>query len=294
MSDRDPAVLTVAITIRALFDMAEEHAVFLEEGPAAYQALQRGRLDQPPAPGQAFGLAQKLLSLNDHTTGQGGLSSPLVELVILSRNDAQTGLRITRALDYYGLPIARSIWTQGEAPYPFLAPMQAHLFLSAEAEDVQQALKRGQPGALVMGPASSCEGQLRLAFDFDCVLASDEAEQVFRREGVSGFHPHERARREEAISPGPFQPFLKRLCMIQQMRPGAIRTGLFTARMAPAHERPLHSLEAWGVEVDAVFFLGGRAKAPFLREWKADLFLDDSATHVEAAAASGVPSALAG
>lgn len=288
------AILTVALTSRALFDIREEHGLFKTGDLQGYIALQAERINQAPAPGAAFALVQKLLSLNE------GQEHPMVEVAILSRNDPWSGLRMMRAIEHYRLPITRSIWTSGEPPYRYLQPLGAQLFLSAEATDVHAALAAGHAAATVVDHrgnsfSASRPDQLRMAFDFDCVLAGNEAQRVFDEavgDKLTAFHTHEDLKRGTPMAPGPMQPLLSRLAQIQEACPGRIRTGLFTARMAPAHERPLATLSAWGLAVDEVFFLGGMPKGPFLAQWGADFFLDDSHSHAEGAAMAGVLSGL--
>ncbi len=282
--------LVVAISSRALFDFEEENEVFehgkLEPGPhkdRAYMNLQLDRLEQPAPAGVAFSLVKKLLAFNDDTAQR-------VEVVILSRNDPVSGMRVFRSAKHYGLKIERGSFTRGQPPWRYLKPLHANLFLSTHLSDVRAALGAGVPAAQVY-PHSAYASfahphEVRIAFDGDAVLFSDEAERVYQSQGLSAFHKHETEKASQPLLAGPFKPLLSALQRLQQegtpqMR---IRTALVTARSAPAHERAIRTLMDWNIEVDEAMFLGGLAKGEFLREFEPDFFFDDQTGHIESAA----------
>jgi 5'-nucleotidase len=278
--------LVVAISSRALFDFEEENRLFEGADDRAYMQAQLDRLDDPAPPGVAFSLVRKLLAFNTPDQAR-------VEVVILSRNDPVSGMRVFRSARHYGLPIERGVFTRGERPWRYLQPLQAHLFLSANEDDVRQALKVGVPAARVLPYAARAGDkhphEVRIAFDGDAVLFSDEAEQVFQRGGLDAFQRHEVAHAETPLPDGPFKPLLTALQVLQQSGLASdagmrVRTALVTARGAPAHERPLRTLMQWGIEVDEAMFLGGLPKGEFLREFEPDFFFDDQTGHVENAA----------
>ncbi|MBA3056788.1 MAG: 5'-nucleotidase [Gammaproteobacteria bacterium] len=277
--------LVVAISSRALFDFEEENEVFEQGDDRAYMALQLQRLDLPAKPGVAFSLVQKLLAFN---AVEAGNNQP-VEVVILSRNDPVSGLRVMKSAAHYGLPIIRCSFTRGESPWRYLKPLHANLFLSTHLSDVRAALDAGVPAAQVY-PASVHAGEaypheVRIAFDGDAVLFSDEAERVYQAQGLQAFQQHETDKAQQPLLAGPFKPLLVALHRLQQagtptMR---IRTALVTARSAPAHERAIRTLMNWNIEVDEAMFLGGLPKGEFLREFEPDFFFDDQTGHVDAA-----------
>jgi 5'-nucleotidase len=275
--------LVVAISSRALFDFEEENRLFEAADDRAYMQLQLARLEQPARPGVAFSLVHKLLGFN-------GSGPPRVEVVILSRNDPVSGLRVFRSAQHYGLAVQRGVFTRGQPPWRYLRPLKANLFLSANEADVRVALAAGVPAARVL-PESARAGashpdEVRIAFDGDAVLFSDEAERVFRHGGLDAFQSHERTHSGTPLAPGPFKPLLEALHRLQ--RAGAlmrIRTALVTARSAPAHERAIRTLMDWQIEVDEAMFLGGLPKGEFLREFEPDFFFDDQTGHVDSAAA---------
>jgi len=276
-------VMTVAVSARALFDFEEENRAFLEEDPAEYCALQGKRLDLPARPGAAFSLVRKLLALNCRDADN-------VEVAILSRNDPVTGLRVFASAQHHGLAIGRAIFTSGAAPHRYLGPLGANLFLSANAIDVRAAMAAGFAAARIYPEPSPAgrlrdDGELRIAFDGDSVLFSDEAERIFRLMRLEQFIDHEMRNARTPLPPGPLKPFLDALCRLQSGRkaPIAVRTALVTARSAPAHERAIRTLMAWGVTVDEAMFLGGRPKAPFLAEFEPDIFFDDHISNCESA-----------
>ena len=276
--------LVVAISSRALFDFEEENRLFEATDDRAYMRLQLERVDEPAKPGVAFSLVNKLLAFN---AGE----APHVEVVILSRNDPVSGMRVFRSAKHYGLPIQRGVFTRGESPWRYLRPLSANLFLSTNEADVRSALAADVPAARVYphsARASSAHpNEVRIAFDGDAVLFSDEAERVYQRAGLDAFQAHERERAAKPLAPGPFKPLLEALQRLQ-MEPSPemrIRTALVTARSAPAHERAIRTLMDWHIEIDEAMFLGGLAKGEFLREFEPDFFFDDQTGHIENAAA---------
>lgn len=275
--------LVVAISSRALFDFEEENRVFESGDDQRYMQLQLSRLDAPARPGVAFSLVQKLLSFNEPQQQR-------VEVVILSRNDPVSGMRVFRSAQHYGLPISRGSFTRGREPWRYLKPLGANLFLSAHLSDVRAALQAGVPAAQVYPDSARASqahpNELRIAFDGDAVLFSDEAERVFQSEGLQAFVSHETQRASLPLPAGPFKPLLAALHRMQQMSNPAvhIRTALVTARSAPAHERAIRTLMSWDIDVDEAIFLGGLNKGPFLREFEPDFFFDDQTGHVRSAA----------
>ena len=275
--------LVVAISSRALFDFEEENRYFEQSDDRAYMKLQLERLEQPAKPGVAFSLVKKLLAFN-----QG--EAPQVEVVILSRNDPVSGMRVFRSAQHYGLPIQRGSFTRGQPPWRYLKPLNANLFLSAHLSDVRAALDAGVPAAQVYPHSAHASvahpNEVRIAFDGDAVLFSDEAEQVFAAQGLSAFQAHERDKATLPLSAGPFKPLLAALHRLQRAGTPSmrIRTALVTARSAPAHERAIRTLMDWDIEVDEAMFLGGLDKGAFLREFEPDFFFDDQTGHIESAA----------
>ena len=275
--------LVVAISSRALFDFEEENRLFETGDPQAYVDLQMQRIDVPAPAGVAFSLVKKLLAFNepDHQR---------VEVVVLSRNDPVSGMRVFRSVSAAGMRVERGVFTQGRDPFRYLKPLGAHLFLSANEADVQQALAMGFPAARVAtGSARAGENhpnEVRIAFDGDAVLFADEAEQVFQKKGLAAFQAHEKRKAELPLPDGPFKPLLAALHRLQGAGSQAmrLRTALVTARSAPAHERAIRTLMHWGVGVDEAMFLGGLPKGEFLREFEPDFFFDDQTGHIEHAA----------
>ncbi len=231
----------------------------------------------------AFSLVKKLLAFNTDDIKR-------VEVVILSRNDPVSGMRVFRSAQHYGLAVQRGTFTRGQPPWRYLKPLHANLFLSTHLSDVRAALDAGVPAAQVYPQSthasSAHPNEVRIAFDGDAVLFSDEAERVFQEQGLSAFQQHEKDNANLPLSGGPFKPLLEALHRLQQegtptMR---LRTALVTARSAPAHERAIRTLMNWNIEVDEAMFLGGLAKGEFFREFEPDFFFDDQTGHVNSAA----------
>lgn len=279
--------LVVAISSRALFDLDDSHRIFMEKGLDAYVDFQVEHENEVLEPGIAFPLVRKLLALNAETE-----ENPRVEVILLSRNSGDTGLRIFNSIQHYGLDIVRAAFTNGASPYAYIPAFGAHLFLSADAGDVVRALNAGFAAATILPSRvpkgeDAGSGQLRIAFDGDAVLFSDEAERVYQQGGLEAFSRSEIKSAEKPLSGGPFKGFLAALHRIQSSYPAEhspIRTALVTARSAPAHKRVILTLRNWGIRIDEALFLGGRDKGPFLRAFGADIFFDDQQRHVESAA----------
>ncbi|HEY7871453.1 MAG TPA: 5'-nucleotidase [Rudaea sp.] len=275
--------LIVAISSRALFDLGESHALFEREGLDAYREFQMSRENDLLAPGIAFPLVRKLLRLNE------GVIEPRVEVILLSRNSADTGLRIFNSIEHHGLQIARAVFTGGESTSPYVHAFGAQLFLSANPESVAAALAAGIAAATILPSKAptSASNQLRIAFDGDAVIFGDESERVAQEQGIDAFHRNEAELADKPLSGGPFRGFLAALHRLQAAFPAGddspIRTALVTARSAPAHKRVILTLRSWGVRLDEALFLGGRDKGPFLQAFGADIFFDDSQANVESA-----------
>lgn len=274
-----PGPLTVGISSRALFDLDASHTIYEDGGLEAYMAYQREREDEILQPGVAFNLVQKLLALNND-----GMDHPGVEVILLSRNSADTGLRIFNSIEHHELDIQRAVFTNGASPSQYIEPSGVQLFLSANDDDVRRVLMAGYAAATILPSATreNRSGQLRLAFDGDAVIFSDEAERVYKEQGLAAFSDSERLAAARPLAAGPFKRVLEGIQRIQSAYPveeNPIRTALITARSAPAHKRVILTLRAWGIRVDEALFLGGREKAPFLRAFGADIFFDDQQMH---------------
>lgn len=272
--------LVIAITSRTLFDLHKSNELFEEQGVQQYAEHQRKFENKILRPGPAFPLVKKLLKLNQH--------KPLVEVILLSRNSADTGLRIFNSIQHYELDITRAAFTGGESPYRYIQAFGSHLFLSANAEDVKIALGSGRAAATLIDSSSedSTDSEIRIAFDGDAVLFSDVAERIFQRNGLEAFTTSEKNAAENPLPGGPFKGFLAALLRLQNHFPAdgcPIRTALVTARQAPAHERVIKTLRSWSIRIDEALFLGGLEKGEFLQAFGADIFFDDQQGHCQSA-----------
>ena len=256
--------------------------MYEEEGLDAYQKYQIAREEEPLQPGDAFSLVKKLLHLNEL------LDQSPVEVILLSRNSADTGLRVFNSIAHYGLDISRAAFCSGDSPYRYISAFNSHLFLSTDGADVRQALELGVAAATILPSKTSTtqQGLLKIAFDGDAVLFSDESEQIYQHGGLQAFTDNELAAVDRPLSGGPFKPVLAALQQIQKAFPAGeapLRTCLVTARSAPAHERVIKTLRAWDIRIDESLFLGGLDKGEFLQAFDADIFFDDQEAHCESA-----------
>lgn len=288
-------ILVVGISTRALFDLEKDNDIYETKGTDEYIKYELKNVDSILRPGTGFRLVKNILALNS------GLGERLVEVIILSRNNAATSLRITQSIEHYGLDITRSAWTGGEEISRYLGPYKVDLFLSANEHDVQEAINSGFAAARIYKfpkytPETKQDKHLiKIAFDGDAVLFSDESERVYKDKGLEEFIAHERENAKKPIPEGPFALLLKSISKVQNEFKGReqycpIRTALITARNSPAHERVIRTLAEWGVMIDEVHFMGGVHKHEVLEAFRADIFFDDQDVYC-APASNVVPTA---
>ena len=281
--------LVIAVSSSALFDLTESDKVFREQGAKAYKAYQEEHLDDVLGKGVAFPFVRRFLSINSRFPDE----QP-VEVVLLSRNSAVTGKRVFRSIDHHGLNITRAAFMEGKSPYAFIPAFNAALFLSANEEDVLKAIGSGYPAGIVLPSAvtdDEDDHELRIAFDFDGVIADDESESVYHDGELNDFVQHEVDNSKKPHNPGPLAGLFTKLSTLQQLEAQQeetdnsyqrmIRTSIITARSAPTHERVITTLENWGVSADETFFLGGMKKERILDAVKPHMFFDDQKMHLE-------------
>lgn len=283
--------LVIGISSRALFNLENEDRIFREEGLEAYMRYQIEHENEILDPGAGFPLVQAILQLNGLVPER-----RQAEVVIMSRNSADTSLRIFNSIRHYDLDISRAALTSGASLSPYLRAFDVDLFLSAAEADVQQAINAGSAAALIYEPPRNFDprvDQLRIAFDGDAVLFSEESERIYRERGLEAFQAHEEANARKLLPEGPFAKLLKTLSFLQKglgLDPSPIRIALVTARNSPAHERVIRTLRAWEVRIDEAFFMGGVPKTAILEAFGAHMFFDDQDTHLKGASLV-VPSA---
>ena len=268
-------MLVIGITSRALFDLDDSHKVFEEQGLEAYREYQISKENEALNPGQAFPLVTKLLDLNKHL-GQ----EKSVEVVLLSRNSADTGLRIFNSIEHHNLDIKRAAFCGGNSPHTYAKSFGAHLFLSTEFSDCKLALQSGVAAARIIptGIPKTRDSQLKVAFDGDAVIFSEESQEIYDSQGIDAFDKNEKNLANKPLSGGPFKPFLSELHRLQNLFPQSecpMRIALVTARSAPSHERVIRTLREWKIRIDESLFLGGLQKVDFLKVYQADIFFDD-------------------
>lgn len=289
--------LVIGVSARALFDLSTENEIFESRGIEAYRAYQVAHESEILKPGAGFSLIKALLAINKLPGWQGR-----VEVVVMSRNSADTSLRIFRSIAHYGLEITRAVLTGGGRLAPYLESFHTDLFLSAHEDDVRAAIGAGIAAGIICTDGQGdyenvktgkSENSIRIAFDGDAVLFTDESERIFQEKGLAAFEENERLNAGNPLPAGPFANFLRLIASIQaEFSEGQvpIRTALVTARCAPAHERVIRTLRAWNVRIDEAFFLGGVEKWKVLKAFGADIFFDDQKQHTQLAA-KVVPSA---
>ncbi len=275
-------LLVVGISSRALFDLETEETLFQEQGLEAFRAHQLENEHVTLKPGAGFSLVKALLKLNQLVPEQ-----RLVEVVIMSRNSSETSLRIFNSIEHFGLDIGRAALSGGAPLAPYLEAFNVSLFLSLHEDDVQAAINSGVAAALLYQlPANAADlEQIRIAFDGDAVIFSDESERIYQEQGIEAFEKHERENAKRPLPEGPFARLLKALSFLQNNfktsdgRAFPLRTALVTARSSPAHERVIRTLRAWNIAIDETFFMGGVNKSAVLAAFKPHMFFDDQHGH---------------
>jgi 5'-nucleotidase len=289
--------LVIGVASSALFDLTGSHQVYLDSGPDEYRNFQERNIDVILGKGVAFPFIRRFLNINKCFPRQ----AP-VEVVLFSRNSPETGLRVMRSIAHYGLDISRAAFMTGKTPYPYLPAFNTSLFLSANEEDVKSAIEANYPAGLVL-PSKIVDDdddiELRVAFDFDGVIADDEAETVFKTNGLDEFHAHEALHVARPHEPGPLADMFQKLALMQRMEERAqrrdpnyrkvLRIAIITARSAPSHERVVTTLKSWGVSANETFFLGGMDKARVLSVFKPHIFFDDQLTHLKSSPGGTIP-----
>lgn len=287
--------LVIGVASSAVFDLQDSDAVFKSQGEEQYRKFQEDNLNSPLPKGIAFPFIKRLLALNDLSPDP---ADPLVEVVLLSRNDPDTGLRVMKTIEHYGLGMTRAIFMQGRSPYEYIPALNIALFLSGHKPDVEAAIGLGHPAGQVLDSEfddDEADKTLRIAFDFDGVLAGDQSESVMQASGLSAFHDHEVKNVMQPHNPGPLKEFLVRVSKIQSAEEAhrkqnpeyenRVRVSIVTARNAPSHERALKTLKSWGVMANDAFFLGGIEKGKVLGVLKPHIFFDDQSGHLKSASA---------
>ena len=282
--------LVIGVSSRALFDLSKENEIYENEGLEAYCRYQLDHENDVLKPGTGFALINSMLRIN-----QIDANTRRTEVVIVSRNSADTSLRISNSIDHYNLDITRAAFTGGEPVAKYLNAFDVDLFLSATEEDVQAAVESNVASGLIYdGPSANPQNpleQIRIAFDGDAVLFSEESEMIYQRQGLEAFIEHEKINAEKPLPEGPFAKLLKTLSFLQfelnsnnKQEVPPIRTALVTARNSPAHERVIRTLRTWNVRIDETFFLGGVSKDRILASFSPHIFFDDQHQHCDAAA----------
>ncbi|MDF2904850.1 MAG: 5-nucleotidase [Herbinix sp.] len=272
--------LVVGISSRALFDLEYENRIYNEKGLEEYIRYEIEHEDEVLKPGTAYSLIKALLSLNSK------FNSGIIEVIAMSRNSPETGLRVFNSIDKLELGIERACFTGGENIAKYLAAFDVDLFLSKNEQDVQEAIDAGFAAALIYDVPKDYtpdDNEIRIAFDADAVIFSEESEEIYQSQGLEAFLEHEKENAEKALPDGPFAKLLRTLSTIKEKYPNKLRIAIITARNNPAHKRVILTLRQWGVNIDEAFFLGGVEKKAILKSFNAHIFFDDQDTHVRPA-----------
>ncbi|MCO6548559.1 MAG: 5'-nucleotidase [Gilliamella sp.] len=284
--------LVIGLASSALFDLEESDKIFREKGEKEYRKFQRDKENEPLKEGVAFPFIKRLLSLNVLSASP---NDPLIEVILLSRNDPDTGLRVMKSIEHYKLNITRAVFLQGSSPLKYIPAFDIELFLSANPSDVTSAINANYPAGRVMKGNITDDPndlELRIAFDFDGVIVDDESESIYQNtRKLDDFHNNETIKKNILHKPGPLNKFIRRLAEIQKLEhkkikedatyKSILKTAIVTARNAPSHERAIYTLRDLGIEINEAFFLGGIEKNKILEIMKPHIFFDDQESHLE-------------
>lgn len=293
--------LVIATSSSALFELSQSDSIYREKGVTAYAEYQKKHENKCLEPGYGFKLISKILSINKKIMAKFELNKPVIEVILLSRNSADTGLRVFNSIREHKLEITRASFCSGLSPVIYGKPFNCQLFLSKNQEDVNEFISHGLGAATIYASTESeaSNDALHIAFDGDAVIFNDASEKINEKKGLKAFQRNEKKHAKTPLDPGPFQPFLTALSYIQKNYVNLdeddtlnIKTALFTARSAPAHERVILTLRKWGVHLDNCVFMGGQDKGPFLKEFQADIFFDDKEENIKSASNNNTTSGL--
>lgn len=283
--------LVIGLASSALFDLEDSDQIFRSKGEDIYREYQRKNQDSPLGKGIAFPFIQKLLSINQISP-----NDPPIEVILLSRNDPDTGLRVMNSIEHYKIGITRALFLQGRSPYQYINPLSIDLFLSANASDVHQAIMAGYPAGQVLKSHFNNsileDSEVRVALDFDGVIADDESEKIYAEKGISNFHQYEKENSEKEHNPGPLAKFLMKLSNVQKKESKfheetrgkyipKLRISIVTARNAPSHKRVINTIRKWEITINEAFFLGGIDKSSILKVLNPHIFFDDQKVHLD-------------
>ncbi|XP_025310376.1 cytosolic 5'-nucleotidase 1B isoform X3 [Canis lupus familiaris] len=294
--------ITIAVSSRALFNMMDARKIYEEEGLEKYMEYQLNNENVILTPGPAFRFVKALQHVNARLRELYPNEQDLFDIVLMTNNHAQVGVRLINSVNHYGLLIDRFCLTGGKSPIGYLKAYLTNLYLSADSEKVQEAIQEGIASATMFDGAKDmayCDTQLRVAFDGDAVLFSDESEHIAKEYGLDKFFQHETLFENKPLAQGPLKGFLEDLGRLQKKFYAKderllcpIRTYLVTARSAASSgARVLKTLRRWGLEIDEALFLAGAPKGPILVKIRPHIFFDDHMFHIEGAQKLGTISA---
>ncbi|XP_028997558.1 cytosolic 5'-nucleotidase 1A-like [Betta splendens] len=294
--------VTIAVSSRALFNMVAERKIFQEDGMETYVAHQQEHESEPLKEGVAFPFVKALMNVNARLRKLYPDSEELFDIVLMTNNHAQVGVRLINSINHYDLSIERFCMTGGQSPIGYLKAYMTNLYLSTDSEKVTRAIDEGIAAATMFTQSTDTElssTQLRVAFDGDAVLFSDESEVIVKQHGLDSFFEHEKQFENKPLAQGPLKCFLEALGKLQrkfyaknERLDCPIRTYLVTARSAASSgARVLKTLRSWGLEIDEALFLAGAPKGPLLQKIRPHIFFDDQMFHIEGAKELGTISA---
>ncbi|XP_003276013.2 cytosolic 5'-nucleotidase 1B isoform X2 [Nomascus leucogenys] len=286
--------ITIALSSCVLFNMVDGRKIYEEEGLEKYMEYQLTNENVILTPGPAFRLVKALQYVNARLRDLYPDEQDLFDIVLMTNNHAQVGVRLINSVNHYGLLIDRFCLTGGKNPIGYLKAYLTNLYIATDTEKVQEAIQEGIASATMFDGAKDmayCDTQLRVAFDGDAVLFSDESEHFTKEHGPDKFFQYDTLCESKPLAQGPLKGFLEDLGRLQkkfyaknQRLLCPIRTYLVTAKSAASSgARVLKTLRRWGLEIDEALFLAGAPKSPILVKIRPHIFFDDHMFHIEGA-----------
>ncbi len=255
-----PSPLVVGLVPRALFDLGAEDEVLRTGGPDALRRQRAEREEELLDPGRGLGLARALGHLDPGAARR-------VELVLLSRESADTSLRVVSSARRHELEIMRAVFTGGQPLDPYLAALRVDLFLCNDESEARAALDAGISAGVVCDGgelAREGESEIRVAFDGDAELFADDGE------AGEAADPASRSAGRGA-PPASFARLLGALAMFGSDGRGRgprLRTALVSSRTGAVQERMLRTLRRFGLQLDEAFFVGDLPKSEILAAFR--------------------------
>ncbi|XP_078256251.1 cytosolic 5'-nucleotidase 1A-like [Rhinoraja longicauda] len=296
-----PHAITIAVSSRTLFNMAEERAIYETDGLESYVKFQQEHENEPLKKGLAFALMKALETVNSRLHELYPGTDEMFDVVLMTNNHAQVGVRLINSINHYGLSIERFCLTGGTSPISYLKAYHTNLYLSSDPVKVAKALSEGIAAATLCHldkDAQLSEQQLRVAFDGDSFVSQEPNEKSSKNymlaDSLCDYEPKPTPQMQQTGRGGATEPgkgllvgFLEAIGKIQkkfyaknQRMDCPIRVYLIIKKGGSAVGlKALKTIRSWGLDVDEAFILSGLSATVLLNKICPHIYLDEQSLH---------------